>query len=521
MVRLAMARESKALRPTSMTPETVEPDHASPLDLRGAVLTGVRWKMLTQVVFEGSRVVVAIALTHLLSPTDYGVAAMAFVAASLAGVLVDPSLGQVLVQRPAITEDDRSTAFWTTLGVGALFTIGGVALSGVVAGWFGEPQVQGLFLALSLGFVIGAAGVTQTALLTRELAFRSLEIRQIVATLIGSVFALAIGLAGLGPWAIIGNSLAYTVSCTVMVWFLTPWRPRLIYAIGSLRSMGGFSSKLFVTRILGWANGYADNLLVGRYLGPADLGAYSLAFSVCVVPLVDIARPIEQLMGPTFAKINDPERLERVWLHSKRLACAMLAPGFLALIIAAPDLVPVVFGEKWQSAVVPLQLLCLGGVAVALTALNGSFLYSQGKGGTLLHLNVAFTVVTVVGFVVGLHWGIVGVAASYAVTRWLIVPLNMVMVTRAVGINFWKTMGAGGLVLLLAVAATVGEFAVRQALIAGGVPAFARLVVESAAFLVFYLALLRVAAPAVLSEILDVLLRGRRSRVAREAAAPS
>jgi hypothetical protein len=115
----------------------------------------------------------------------------------------------------------------------------------------------------------------------------------------------------------------------------------------------------------------------------------------------------------------------------------------------------------------------------------------------------------------------VGVAASYAVTRWLLVPLNMVMVTRAAGINFWRTMGAGGLVLLLAVAATVGEFAVRQALIAGGVPAAARLVVESAAFLVLYLALLRAAAPAVLSEILDVLLRGRRSRVAREAASPS
>jgi len=508
-----MAEEWEALQPTSTITGIVDSEDTS-LDLRSAVVTGVRWKMLTQFVFEGSRVVVAIMLTHLLSPTDYGVAAMAFVAASFASVLVDPSLGQVLVQRPAISEDDRSTAFWTTFGVGALFTIGGVALSGVVAGWFGEPQVQGLFIALSLGFVIGAAGMTQTSLLTRQLAFRSLEIRQIVATLIGAVFALAIGLAGLGPWAIIGNSLAFTVSCTVMVWFLTPWRPRAIYSFASLRSMGGFSSKLFVARIVGWFNGYADNLLVGRYLGPADLGAYSLAFSVCVVPLVDIGRPIEQLLGPTFAKIDDPERLERAWLHAKRLASALLAPGFLALAVAAPDLVPVVFGEKWHSVIVPLQLLCLGGVATALTSLNGSFLYSQGKGGTVLRLSVAFTIVTVAGFVIGLHWGIVGVAASTAVTRWMLVPFNMVLTTRAVGINFWKTMGAGSFVLVLAVAAAAAELGIRQALLAAGVPTVVRLIVESAAFLAVYLALLRIATPAVLSEILDVLWRGRRSGTA-------
>jgi PST family polysaccharide transporter len=381
----------------------------------------------------------------------------------------------------------------------------------VIAKWFGEPQVQGLFIVLSLGFVIGAAGMTQTSLLTRDLAFRSLEIRTIIGTLIGAVCALAFGLAGLGPWAIIANSLAFGVSCTIMVWFLTPWRPRAIYSFASLRSLGGFSSKLFVTRIVGWFNGYADNLLIGRYLGPADLGAYSLAYSVCVVPLVDIGRPIEQLMGPAFSKMDEPERLERAWLNSKRLACALLAPGFLALMIAAPDLVPVVFGEKWHNAVVPMQLLCVGGVATALTSLNGSFLYARGKGGTILHMSVAYTVVTVAGFIIGVHWGIVGVAASFAVTRWLLVPVNLVMTTRAVGIDFWRTLGAGSFVLLLAVAAAAAEFGVRQALVAAGAPAVVRLVVESAAFFIVYLALLRVATPSVLSEILDVLWRGRRS----------
>ena len=518
MVTAAMAQE-----PTSSPPSTVEATDSEQksLDIGGAVATGIKWKALTQVVSECSRVVVTLVLTRLLTPADYGVAGMAIVCASFATLFTDPALGMALIQRPQITEADRSTAFWTTVSVGAIATIVGIALSGVVADLFGEPEVKNLFIALSLGFVVTALAATQTSLLARDLAYRSLEIREIAATLLGAVAALVVAIAGFGPWAIIANWLVGVVTTTVLVWFLSPWRPHATFSRDSLRDLGGFGSKVFGARILGWGNLNADKFIVGRQLGPSALGAYSLAYNVMFMPVARIAIPIAHILSPAYARMqDDPERLERAWLKSKRISVALLAPGFLACLVVAPDLVPVAFGSQWNAVIVPLQLLCVAGVASSLTTLGFGILMACGKGGTLLRLNILTSAVTVSAFLIGVRWGIVGVAGSYAAARWLLVILDTKITTRAVSFDFWRTLAAGAGVLLYSVGAAASAFGVREILLAEDVPAVARLFIASAAFFAVYLLLLRLFTPSLLAEIID-MLRRRRGPASTAAGSPA
>ena len=75
-----------------------------PEGFSGTVVTGAKWKMLTVLVSEGSRVVVSLVLARLLTPTDYGVAGMALVATSFLVLLLDPALGTALVQKFRITQ---------------------------------------------------------------------------------------------------------------------------------------------------------------------------------------------------------------------------------------------------------------------------------------------------------------------------------------------------------------------------------------------------------------------------------
>ncbi len=502
-----MAQEPNSSPPTD---EQATDSEQKSLDIGGAVVTGIKWKVLTQVVSEGSRIVVTLVLTRLLTPFDYGVAGMAIVCASFATMLTDPMLGMALIQRPRITEADRSTAFWATVSVGAIATIVGIALSGVVADLFGEPQVQDLFIALSLGFVVSGFAVTQTALLARDLAYRSLEIRQISATLLGAVAALVVAIAGFGPWAIIANWLTVVAASAILVWFLSPWRPHATFSRDSLRHLGSFGTKVFGARILSWGNLNADNFLVGRQLGPSALGAYSLAYNVMYMPMDRIATPISHVLSPAYARMqDDPERLEKAWLRSKRISVALLAPAFLACLVVAPDLVPVAFGPQWQAVIVPLQLLCVAGVAGSLTTLSSGILMARGKAGTLLRLNMLASAITIGAFVIGVRYGIVGVAGFYAAARWLLVLLDTKITTRAVSFDFWKTLVAGAGMLPLAIGAAAAAFGVRELLLAGDVPMAARLLIESGVFLAAYLVLLRLVMPSLLAEVIDLLRRRR------------
>src|ERR1700686_1797746 len=114
------------------------------IDLRAKVLGGLGWKLVTQVVTQGSRTVVGVLLAHLLSPHDFGLAAMAFVLVVLAPLFTDLSLGAALVQRPTITEADRSTAFWTTVAASFATTGVGIAAAPLVADFFHNRAVAPL-----------------------------------------------------------------------------------------------------------------------------------------------------------------------------------------------------------------------------------------------------------------------------------------------------------------------------------------------------------------------------------------
>ncbi len=313
--------------------------------LRGRVLRGVAWKVISQVFGQGASTIVAIILARLLFPSDYGLAAMVIVFAAVVPVFSDVALGAALVQRRHLTEADRSTVFWTSVAVGFVFTVLGIAASWPIADFYGEPEVQPLFAALSLTFLVTALSATQKALLTRAMNFRRLELLLMAANLAAGVGGIALAVAGYGAWAIIGQQVIAAVATTVLLWTLSGWTPSFMFSPASLRSMAGFSANVFSTRLLFYVNRNADNLLIGRVFGSAALGPYALAYNLMLVPSSRLTWPITEVLFPAFSEIqDDARRVARAWFRVTRLIGAVTVPAMLGLIVVAPEFVIVVLG---------------------------------------------------------------------------------------------------------------------------------------------------------------------------------
>ena len=444
---------------------------------RGAVMRGLAWKAGTQVVAQISRLVVAVIVARLLSPHDYGVAGMVLVVSSLLLVFSDLSLGAALVQREKISQADKSTVFWTSCGAGLLFTCLGIAASGPVAEFFREPAVKPLFIALSCGFFITSLATTHSALLNRDLNFKSLELRQMGGIIAGAVVGITLAAQGAGAWAIIGQQLATMTVSTICLWWFSGWRPSLSYSIPSLKQLGGFSANVFGTRLLFYVNRNLDNLLVGRFIGPAALGAYSLAYSVMLVPFNQIASPIQEVLYPAFSRMQEePKRMARVWIDVNRLVGAISLPALVGLMIVCPDFVVTILGDKWSSAIVVIQILCWVGLLQSLQRLNSSILQARDRTRDLLVYSVIIVIGSIGAFAGGLPWGIVGVATAYAAMSTVVEPYYMWLTARTLEVSFFALPRA----LAGVVQATVGMALVvvplRVELVDLGVPAPVRLV---------------------------------------------
>jgi O-antigen/teichoic acid export membrane protein len=475
-------------------------------DLRAKIVSGVGWKLASQVVLQLTRVAVGILLARLLAPRDFGVAAMALAFTGFASIFLDLSLGPALIQRRNLTEADRSTAFWASVAAGVVCTAIGIAAAPAVAAFFSTSRVTPLFMVVAVTFTLSALSATQIALLNREMAFRSLQIREIAATVAGGAAALSLALAGAGPWAIVAQPVAGEAVGLVLIWRLSTWRPRWTFSAASLHDLGSFSAKVLAARFFGYLNLNADNLLIGRYLGSRALGIYSVAYNVMFAPMIRFTMPVQQVLFPAFSRLqDDPARLGRAWLRGNRLAAAITLPAFLGMTVVAPDFVPVVLGGRWEDAVPVLQFLCLAGAVLSLQPFNWSVLQARDRSGTLLLFMAISTIVIVGAFAAGLHWGIVGVAGLYFAARSVLLPPYAWLTCRIVECSLAEFIRSVARVVEGSVAMAGLVFAVRAGLAHEGVPGGARLAILVPLGIAAYAAHLRLRSSDVLMEARGLL----------------
>ena len=383
-------------------------EHSDSAWLRTSVVRGVRWKAIGQATTQLSRILVMLLLARLLSPRDFGLAGMVLVFAGLIQLFADFGFSASIIQHKVITEKDRSTAFWTNVGVGILLTGLGIAASPDVARFYGEPRLKALLMTLSLTFLVAALGSTQASLLTREMRFRTLELAAMVGSMTGAAVAVAAALAGAGPWALILQAVGTTSTTTVYLWLSMRVGPRHGISVASLRKLWGFGASVFASRIFTYLGRDTDNFLVGRFLGAQLLGIYSISYSVIAMPFDRVLTPVQALLQPMFARLQDDvERTRDAWLQGLRMATAIIAPLTIGVVVVAPDFVPVVLGHKWLPAVHVLQILAYVGAIQAAVVICPLVFMSQYRTKLMLRISAVTFAAHLCGFVAGLHWGVV------------------------------------------------------------------------------------------------------------------
>jgi O-antigen/teichoic acid export membrane protein len=483
---------------------------AGPVSMRDRVVTGAGWAGLSQIAGHITRTIVAIVVARLLSPSDYGLAAMALVLTSLILIFSDLALGAALVQRKTLTEDDRSTAFWVTLGSGVLFTGLGVALAGPLSHLYGEPDTRVLFMGLSASFMISALGATQQSLMLRDMQYRRLELISVAGVLAGAPAAVALAAAGTGAWAIIGQQLVGTVLTSVLLWRASNWRPELRFSRASLRDLWSFSGFLVGHRLLYYTQQNADNFIIGRFVGAGALGAYAIAYNVMLAPASKIGGPLQRVLAPAFSRMQDePERIADAWARVTRMIAALAVPALAGLMVIAPDFVDVLLGHKWHQAAPILQVLAWVGILQALQSVSVDILMARDRTSLMFRFSCCLVTAHLAAFIVGVHWGVMGVAVGYAISSTFVDPALLVITSRVVGISPFVVLRAISGVFQAAAGMVVVLLFARPALVDGGVPVGARLALLVLIGAAVYLPLCAWRAPEVVREV-GGLVPGRR-----------
>jgi O-antigen/teichoic acid export membrane protein len=390
---------------------------------------GVTWKLAGQVAIQLIRLATVAVLARLLTPDDYGAAAVAIALASFAPTVADMGIGSALVQAETAPQAVRSTAFWASVGAGVGLFVVMAAAAEPVAWFMDEPQVAEMVVAGGLAFALYSVGSASMAMYTREMRFRSIELRNGLALVTGSVVAIIAAVAGAGPWALASQQIVLMGTLVAGLWFRAGWRPTLEFSRPVFRDLGSFAIRIAGGRWARLIELLVLTLLIGRLASVPELGAWTFGMSMVVLPLSLVAIPIAEVLFSAFSRLrNEPERMAALWLDSIAYLAAVLVPVLLGLMVVSPDLIPAVFGARWEVSVGVVQILCGYVLIRGLQSWGSVYMDAVGRPEVTFWTQLASLCLTPVAVVVGVNWGIEGVAACFVVCQMIAVEIPMCII---------------------------------------------------------------------------------------------
>lgn len=358
-------------------------------DLKKKTIKGVSWSFVEQVLTRGANFIIGIILARLLSPTDYGLVGMMGIFIAISQIFIDGGLTNALIREKDASQADYSTVYIVNLALGVLFYFLLFFTAPIIASFYEQPQLKPLLRVTALILIIGSLGAVQGTMLTKRVDFKTKFIISILASLLSGGIGIFCALRGLGPWALIAQTLAATSIFTLLTMAFVRWMPDFQFSVASFKRLFSYSSKLLAASLVNaiYSNGYP--LVIGKRFSAGDVGMFTRAQQFPTVANETMISTFNRVAYPVFSQMQeDDTRLYHVYDRYIQVFCFITFPLLLGLCGCARPVVSLLLTDKWLDCVPLMRIMCISVLPIGMVRINTNILYVKGRSDLALRMEI-------------------------------------------------------------------------------------------------------------------------------------
>jgi O-antigen/teichoic acid export membrane protein len=346
-----------------------------------SVTHALKWSFASELAAKAIQPVVFIALARLLTPEDFGVMTAAMMVIAFSQIFWEAGMGKALIQRQTDIEEAANAAFFINIALGIV--IAGLLYlfaQPIAHTFFQDDRVTAVLQVMTLQVLLGALSSVQTALLQKEMGFKKLFWVRFATVSLPGLASIPLAWNGLGYWALVGGTLVGQLAQSIMLWRMSPWRPKFITNPAVTKEIGKFGGWVGLTGLLTWFYAWADSLVVGHYLGSHDLGLYRTGTQFVSLAFVIIFGPILPVLYSHLSRLNNDREKMRTTAESAISIISVIAIPISILFLAySSELQEVVFGAKWTGIGVVIAAMAMVHGYSWIVGMNGEFYRATSK----------------------------------------------------------------------------------------------------------------------------------------------
>ncbi len=403
--------------------------------LKAEAVNSTFWASTSMVLGFVLRIIVMVVLARILTPEDYGIAAVAFIIIAFSQQFSEMGFAAALIQRHDINGRHIATTYTVTLFLGLVFCLLILLLSNPLAIFFKSTELNGICRAYSIVFLVRAFSAPSMAIIQRQLDFKSIFWIDTTSNIIGHVvISIMLALMGYGYWSLVIGNIAQIVVQALMSTYKVKSEVKFSFDKKSFKDLWGFSVAQTVTRFASLLASQGDKFIVSKFIGINALGFYGRACRMMDLP--------SNLFSKAFGRVLFP-LLSRAQKKTDKVTTAYLAIIAVVMFIAIPasvhlsiysDLIIYLFlGDQWGEVIRPFEILALA-IYCKLGFLVSS-ITAQSVGGVryLAVTKIMYGLSVLVLSYLSYEWGIVGVATAISISmvlHYLAVSILVIILLR-------------------------------------------------------------------------------------------
>lgn len=412
-------------------------------DLRGRSVRGGAVTLVGQVGGALLSTLSTVILARLLTPEDYGLIAMLGAFAGFIALFKDAGLTAVTVQRRELTQQLVSNLFWLHIIIAIGEVIAVLAIAPLLVWLYDEPRLMLLALLTSPRNIITAVSMQHDALLRRQMRFKATAVIQLASQVIGLIVAIFMAVGGWRYWSLVGMSLSTAASLTILTWIICGWRPGRFRRGAGVRESLRFGGFLTGASMASYAATNADNAMIGLRWGADALGLYGRAYTLLLLPIRQINGPLAAVAVPALSRLqDDAQRLRRYYAQALSLLAFFTLPGVALMALLAEPIIHLALGKQWLAAAPAFRLLAVGGLAMPLCYSQAWLFIALGLTKQHMVSWIVASVALMLGFFMGLPFGVEGVAAAFAIAWLLLLPMCGMSIVALTPVRWSDLLGA-------------------------------------------------------------------------------
>lgn len=388
------------------------------ISLTRELMRYAKWNLTATFVNYGSLFVNIIILGRFVEPSAHGRAAIALSIAALFMLLSQFGFGHAIIAYREVEKHFVNSLFTISVIIASLIYILLFLFAPTLGNFYADPSLSLFIKIAGIGVFFALIPTIPAAILQHDLNYKG----QAFVTMISALFNLGatvyLAVFGFGIWALILPSIFGNLISGLVSFFISKYRPAFEFDLSCIKKAMNFGISALISNIANFICGNIVPIVMGKVWSSTTMGYYSFAEKQYSKPFDIISSQLGGALFSIFSKIShDLNRIKNAYLRITRLGLFITLPLYSLIIIGVPVFFPLIFGDRWAFAILPLQIFCIIPMARAFSFGSNAVLYAL----KMPHISARVVTVRLVAYLCVLaaafiqKWDIVYVVSSIVI----------------------------------------------------------------------------------------------------------